>query len=368
MSQPLPSSLCRILCPARPGQRRGFTLVELLVVIAIVGVLVALLLPAVQAAREAARRIQCTNNLMNLTLGVLHFESTNRRLPSSGWYGSWTGDPDRGSDAEQPGGWLYATLPFIEQQLLHDAGTGTTGAERFRLLRQRDATPLPLMNCPSRRAGGPYANEVTANSPAFRPRSGDGTGGADNYDADDRAHGDYAISVGDQTGFDQHCQAICPRSYEPDPTGVFPPASSDFNGITYCGNAVQVRQVADGLSNTLCLGERWTPPSTYAVEQHWLADDWSMYTGFQDDLVRSTYFDGTTPTHVPRADAADVSDLYENSIDEIGPRELFGSAHLAGCLISKCDGSVEMVSFDVDAETFRQLGHRDDGGAPAIAL
>ncbi|MAT68963.1 MAG: hypothetical protein CMJ58_05510 [Planctomycetaceae bacterium] len=345
----------------------GFTLVELLVVIAIIGVLVALLLPAIQAAREAARRVQCANNLKNLTLGVLNHETASGRFPSSGWYGSWTGDPDRGAGAQQPGGWFYTILPFIEQQTLRDLGTGATGADRFALLARRDATPLPLMNCPSRRTGGPYVNQYTAEAAAFLPLSGDGLGGAAPYEADSRAHGDYAISVGDQTGFDQHCQQICPRSYEPDPTGVFPPSSSDFNGITYCGNAVKLQQVTDGLSNTLCLGERWVPPASYEAQQHWLADDWAMYSSFQDDLVRATYYDGVTPTHVPRRDADDVSELYEESINEITPRELFGSAHAAGCLMSRCDGSVEMVGFDIDPETFRQLGNREDGGVPASA-
>ena len=347
--------------------RVGFTLVELLVTIAIIGALVALLLPAVQSAREAARRVQCTNNLKNLTLGILNHESSVGRLPSSGWYGSWTGDPDRGSGADQPGGWLYVTLPYLEQQLLHAAGLGQTGEARFEALANRDATPLVVMNCPSRRTGGPYANPITAASAGFRPRSGDGLGGSSGYDADRRAHGDYAISVGDQTGFDQHCQVISDREYGAPPAPSFPPPSSDFNGITYCGNAVALRQIGDGLSHTLCLGERWVPPASYEVDLHWLADDWSMYSSFQDDLVRSTYYDGTTPTHVPRRDEDDVSDLYENSIDETGPRELFGSAHPAGCLISRCDGSVVLLPFEVDAEAFRQLGHRDDGGDTATA-
>lgn len=345
----------------------GFTLVELLVTIAIIGTLVALLLPAVQSAREAARRVQCTNNLKNLTLGILNHESSVGRLPSSGWYGSWTGDPDRGSGADQPGGWLYVTLPYLEQHALHAAGLGQTGEARFRALAIRDATPLVVMNCPSRRTGGPYANPVTAASAGFRPRSGDGMGGSSGYDADSRAHGDYAISVGDQTGYDQHCQVISDREYGQPPSPSFPPSTADFTGITYCGNAVALRQVSDGLSHTLCLGERWVPPASYEVDLHWLADDWAMYSSFQDDLVRSTYYDGTKPTHVPRRDEDDVSDLYERSIDEIGPRELFGSAHPAGCLLSHCDGSVVLLPFEVDAEVFRQLGHREDAGSPASA-
>src|SRR3954452_9596518 len=76
--------------------RQGFTLVELLVVIAIIGILVALLLPAIQAAREAARRNQCTNNLKQLSLGALNLESTYKQFPSSGLGYKRVGDPNFG--------------------------------------------------------------------------------------------------------------------------------------------------------------------------------------------------------------------------------------------------------------------------------
>src|SRR5690349_21627560 len=109
--------------PLRRSCQVGFTLVELLVVIAIIGVLVALLLPAVQAAREAARRTQCANHLEQLSLGALLHEDTHQHLPTGGWNWYWSGDPDRGFDRRQPGGWSYTVLPFIEQKALHDLGT-----------------------------------------------------------------------------------------------------------------------------------------------------------------------------------------------------------------------------------------------------
>src|SRR5690606_5267675 len=95
--------------------QHGLTLIEQLVVIAILGILIALLLPAVQAAREAARRTQCRNNLKQLSLGCMTHESTHRALPAGGWFWNWVGDPDSGFGREQPGGWNYNVLPFIEE-------------------------------------------------------------------------------------------------------------------------------------------------------------------------------------------------------------------------------------------------------------
>ncbi|MCO6042403.1 DUF1559 domain-containing protein [Aeoliella sp. ICT_H6.2] len=342
----------------KPSVRNGFTLVELLVVIAIIGILVALLLPAVQAAREAARRANCTSNLKNLTLAMANLESATGRLPSSGWRGNWTGDPDRGLDHTQPGGWIFALLPYIEEQALYDTGSGATGAARGVLLAERDATPVGVLNCPSRRKGGPYPQSGMSpySSSGWTARSGDGKGGVISYGQPQGARSDYASNVGDATGYDQKCQEISPGNYSSLPAG-FPPRVSEFNGVTFCGTAVKFRQITDGLSNTIALGERWVPVQSYTGEVYFKADDWSMYTGFQDDTVRSTYYDGRNADHIPRSDADETY-----SLTDLAAREAFGSAHPGGCLFSNCDSSVSVVNYDVDPQVFRQMGHRNDGG------
>src|SRR3954469_8325737 len=106
------------------NKRRGFTLVELLVVIAIIGILVALLLPAVQAAREAARRTQCQNHLKQMATGMMLHEAANKFLPVGGWCAVRSGDPDLGYGRAQPGGWPYNILSYIEETALHDMGSG----------------------------------------------------------------------------------------------------------------------------------------------------------------------------------------------------------------------------------------------------
>ena len=153
--------------------RRGFTLVELLVVIAIIGVLVSLLLPAVQNAREAGRRAQCMNNLKQLGLANQQNLEKLRRYVTGGWGPQYIGDPDRGNSANQPGGWVYNLLPYMEQDTLHEYGQGLTGSDRVTAALKVLSTPVNFMLCPSRGASGlsplGRCNEYVLCGRSYRP-------------------------------------------------------------------------------------------------------------------------------------------------------------------------------------------------------
>ena len=155
--------------------------------ITIIGILIALLLPAVQAARESARQMQCKNNLKQLALGCLNHESLTKRFPTGGWGFGWTGDADRGTDWRQPGGWIYNVLPFIEQAALHDLGVGAADRPEKRRQLPANVHPVGVLYCPTRRKALAY------------PWTG-GAGGAPILNAGQMAavgRSDYAANGGD---------------------------------------------------------------------------------------------------------------------------------------------------------------------------
>ncbi len=132
---------------ANRGPRRAFTLVELLVVIAIIGILIALLLPAVQAAREAARRMQCNNNLKQIGLAIQNFYTAKKHFPTTGTdVGNYlVSFPTQ--DRFERASWLYQILPFMEEtaltQVVPSSNPATFGLGVVNV-------PIPAYQCPSR--------------------------------------------------------------------------------------------------------------------------------------------------------------------------------------------------------------------------
>ena len=133
--------------------RTAFTLVELLVVIAIIGILMSMTLPAIQAARESARRTLCRNNLRNQAMAAMLHLNHNKIYPTGGHGWTWVGDADKGFNSKQPGGWQYNILPYMEEVALHDLGKGLPDADKKIKNGERFATVVPIFGSSPKSVG-----------------------------------------------------------------------------------------------------------------------------------------------------------------------------------------------------------------------
>jgi prepilin-type N-terminal cleavage/methylation domain-containing protein/prepilin-type processing-associated H-X9-DG protein len=340
--------------PLTRDNTAGFTLVELLVVIAIIGILIALLLPAVQAAREAARRTQCQNNLKQIALGAFNHESVRKKFPYGGWTYYWVGEPSQGFGREQPGGWLYNILPYIEEGPLRETGKGLTGFARNSALVRVIQTPVSSFYCPSRRpvAGYPggYPVNIAGNAPLLVGKT------------------DYAGNAG--AIYDPACQnsAWAPSSGTVDaaitdlntPGNSVWPNTDPCDGVVCPARGTKLSEITDGTSHTMFAGEKYLRPERYLDGQD-LGDNEAAFVGFNGDNARWT---STAPagTAYPIPDSYFLAATQDRGGLDYDWRA-YGSAHSGIMNAAFCDGSVHPISFNIAAQAFMCIGSRRDGQA-----
>ncbi len=292
--------------------QRGFTLVELLVVIAIIGILVALLLPAVQAAREAARRMSCTNNLCQLILAVQNYEMTFRVLPP----GTVN---DTGPIQNQPSGyhhnWITQILPYVEEQVVYNHVDFKVGVyDNANLPARRVA--LSILSCPSSAERGEDIQWT-------------------NY-------------VG------------CQNDTEA-------PIDKDNHGVFFLNSAVRTIDVSDGMSHTLFLAEKIIDPTN---DLGWMSGTRATLrnagSAFRADIeARRQRLTGAeqSPLFIPLDDEAAAPTGPVDSLLFVGG---FGSDHGGGIVnIALGDSSVRSIHDNMSPAVLKQLAHRADGELPS---
>lgn len=320
------------------SRRRGFTLVELLVVIAIIGILVALLLPAVQAAREAARRAQCTNNLKQIGLGLLNFESSKRSLPGGASYQhpSWRGN------------WVTEILSYIEESGIKDRLDPTKGFDEAPNAALVANLVMPVFICPSDpRSAEPIKRNVSGQPDQIRKAAG-------NHNATSSQALWYTGSVGptipDLCAFDTGRNAcmgcdlgadklpwspICAPCFT-NTTAPCPDKSKGVGMFARWSDGVRLKRVTDGTSHTIAVGE------TRPFDCIWncvFCDNYPL-----------------TSTQIP-INTLDTDEVTLQPWRSHG----FKSEHPGGIHVAMGDGSVQFLDETLDYLLYNAMGTRGAG-------
>jgi prepilin-type N-terminal cleavage/methylation domain-containing protein len=325
-----------------PRARAGFTLVELLVVIAIIGVLVALLLPAVQMAREAARRSSCQNNLHQLGISVHNFHDVHNYLP-----------PVR--VANNQASWFVLIMPYMEQgnvsqlwtfSALYSSTTNAAGRQM----------QVKSYYCPSRR--GPQTNpnvsrqEDVIPADATPPPNFPGAGSDARFAGTNNppgALGDYAANVGSCFGWPWTPTSVVWSSINAN--GALIQGNLLANGTHTSNTAFRV--ITDGLSNTFLAGEKHVPVAMFGRAK---VGDGSIYNG-----VWTTYAGRLAGPDDPPAKSP--TDITPSKNGDAFYARKFGSYHPGVTQFVMCDASVRPVKVSIDLKNYQRLAVRGDGEA-----
>jgi prepilin-type N-terminal cleavage/methylation domain-containing protein len=321
----------------RQQTRTGFTLVELLVVIAIIGILVSLLLPAVQTAREAARRSQCQNNLKQIMLSVHNYHDTNKYLPPSIQFEP--GESPESSDKLLPN-WLIRMLPFMEQQPLFNSFTFTNSSNQVvyisdPLNRVPRGTRVATLSCPS-----------DPNSQAM-PFVGTTPGEGDNW-----ARGNYAANASLEFAGNGRQGSLWGWK------------NADQRGVMGLNNAVTFGQVTDGLSNTIFVAE-----IRVGLTEKDRRGSWALGTAAASALFKHGNGGDANGPNAPYAQADDLEGCNDVAA-VIGAAQMqrmrmgccggcpsyqqaARSMHPGGVLVGMGDGSVRFVPDTIETSSSR---------------
>ena len=326
--------------------RPGFTLVELLVVIAIIGILVALLLPAIQAAREASRRSSCLNNLRQLGLACHLFENANKVFPTAG---------SKAAYGYEGASWMYQILPHIEEKTLYDLRKGDGGANAGFTLTGLSEIQVSLFNCPSR--SGRFAT-IGTDVYALNDYAGVMASWSDPGWNGFAWQTSVAPSVGEQTIV---WTGILAKGGQVNKSSS-PPQVWKFGTVGF-------KSIEDGASHTILLAEKSVAAQYYTIPSSNPWPFWEMYgyyTGADWPVMRMfgarTQGAASPSPEVPVRGDNERRSPPAASTPEYG----FGSAHPGVLCAVFGDGGTRSISQSADLIVLDQLGKRSDQTNPSL--